>query len=132
MDPSNIVSIIELSTSALKLGSKVFFELIGNDRSIEKLQRLNLRLQGLNGILHKIPKSELLLLKAQYPGVDTTLRECKAFLKDYEATLSSKSGFRVATQRTGFLFSESWLDSFNKRIDDHFNELNAHIGIQIL
>ncbi|KAK8083981.1 hypothetical protein PG996_002762 [Apiospora saccharicola] len=132
MDPSNIVSIIELSTSALKLGSKVFYEFFGNDRSIEKLQRLNLRLQGLNEILQKIPKSEIPLLKAQYRGIDTTLRECKAFLKDYEATLSSKSGFRAATQRTGFLFSESRLDSFNKRIDDHFHELNAHIGFRIL
>ncbi|KAK7923753.1 hypothetical protein PG985_007824 [Apiospora marii] len=132
MDPSNIVSIIELSTSALKLGSKVFFEFFGNDRSIEKLQRLNLRLQGLNDILQKIPKSEIPLLKAQYRGIDTTLRECKAFLKDYEATLSSKGGIRSATQRTGFLFSEGRLDSFNKRIDDHFHELNAHIGIRIL
>ena len=132
MDPSNILTIIELSTSALKLGSKVYVEFFGHDRSIDRLRRLNVRLQGLNEILQKFAKSGIPLLDAQYLGTDTTLKECKAFLKEYEATLSSKSGFRAAAQRTFFPFSESRLDTFDKRIDNHFQELSTHINLQLL
>ncbi|KAK7941464.1 uncharacterized protein PG986_013851 [Apiospora aurea] len=132
MDPSNIVSIIELSTSALKLGSKVYDEFSGHDPSVKKLQRLNVRLQGLHELLQKIAKSGIALLNAQYLGTATTLRECKAFLNDYDATLSSKSGIRVAVQRTGFLFSESRLEGFNKRIDDHFQELSTYMNVELM
>ncbi|KAK8087737.1 hypothetical protein PG997_002698 [Apiospora hydei] len=132
MDPSNIVSIIELSTSALKLGLKVYDEFFGHDPSVKKLQRLNVRLQGLHELLQKIAKSGIALLNAQYLGTATTLRECKAFLNDYEATLSSKSGIRVAVQRTGFLFSESRLEGFNKRIDDHFQELSTYMNVELM
>ncbi|KAK8021760.1 hypothetical protein PG990_006898 [Apiospora arundinis] len=133
MDPGNILTIIELSTSALKLGSKVYREFFGPDKSAEKLQRLNVRLQGLNEILQIIAKSGIPLLNAQYIGTDTTLKECKSFLKEYEATLSSRSGFRVAAQRTFFPFnSEGRLDAFDKRINNHWQELSTYMNLQLL
>ncbi|KAK8127066.1 uncharacterized protein PG998_002825 [Apiospora kogelbergensis] len=132
MDPSNIISIIELSASAVKLGSKVYEEFFGHDRSIDKLQRLNVRLQGLNEILQKFAKSAIPLLNAQYLGTNATLRECKDFLRQFEATLSSRQGFKSVTQRTFFPFSESRLATFDKRIDNHYQELSTYINLQLL
>lgn len=130
MEPGTIFSIVELSTSVLKLGYKVHTEFFGHDKSVDRLKQLNGRLQTLNAFLEDISedaKSSAPYSVEGFQGTATlvkTLEECKEFLKQYENALS-QSGFRATAQRARFITgqSESRLASFHKRIDQHYLEL---------
>jgi hypothetical protein len=130
MDPGTIFSIVELSTSVLKLGYRVHTEFFGHDKSIDRLKQLNGRLQTLNAFLEDIfedAKSSTAYPVESFKGTDTlvkTLEECKEFLKQYEKALS-QSGFRATAQRARFITgqSETRLEGFHKRIDQHYLEL---------
>ncbi|KAI1084871.1 hypothetical protein F5B20DRAFT_591904 [Whalleya microplaca] len=131
MDPGTIVSIVQLSASVLKLGSKISHEFFGNDRIPEKLRLLNTRLQLFNGFLEEILRESAASgtpSRFDYPGTESiikTLTDCKKFLDHYETTLSAKSRFGGAAQRIWLLTGpdSSRLEDFHKRIDQHYTEL---------
>lgn len=133
MEPGTILSIVQLSSSVLKLGSKISQEFFGNnDRVPDKLKRLNGRLQRFYDSVEEIIKEvegRNASSRLIYPGADAiieTLTECKEFLSQYEAALSTNRTFGGASQRLLLVAGpdSSKIEDFNRRIIDHYTELN--------
>jgi hypothetical protein len=128
------ISILELTGTVLKLGKKIHDEFFGSDRSVDKLEILNGRLQRLNDILEDISedaKATTPYVVEPFKGTSAlvkTLKECRDFLKDHEKT-PSKSGLAVATSRVRFVFGQSGeakLANFHTRINEHYDELHYY------
>lgn len=127
MDPGTIVSIVELSTSVLKLGYKVHLEFFGHETSVGKLQHFNGRLQLINDALEDIvedSKTGATHSTESFKGIpqlQATLQEGKDFLSRFDKTL----GGRSKTQRIQFItgVGEKELDNLNAKVDRHYQEL---------
>jgi hypothetical protein len=132
MDPGTILAVVQLSASVLKLGRSISCEFFGPEKTPDKLKHLNARLKLLNSALEKTieqPGSPEKLSTAGFPGsvsLSKTLRECKAFLEQYERTLRSEHrGFGATAQRVWLTVGPdaSRIDEFHKKIDQHYTEL---------
>ncbi|KAH6657087.1 hypothetical protein BKA67DRAFT_655378 [Truncatella angustata] len=134
MDPASalgaVLTALQLCTSVLNIGNKVHGELFGDDKSVDKLRQLNGRLQILAKVFENIVEqtrdSEHGVVE-QFHGTHTlekTLDECKVFLNNYQKALS-ESGRRSTLQRAKFIVGsdETRLERYNKRIDQHYLEL---------
>lgn len=134
MEPGTILSIVDLSFSVLKLGTKIALEFWPNrsDKVPDKLKRLNDRLQQfyntVESIVHE-PKGQYASSSLVFPGADAileTLTECDSFLHQYESALRDRAPGGTG-QRLALLIGpdSSRIEDLDKRILSHYPELHS-------
>jgi hypothetical protein len=132
MDPATIYTILEITTGVLSLVGKVYKEVVGKDKSVEKLKQLKSRLETLNKTAEDISKQvpEISSFPTEvFDGASSlvqTLEECKEFLNKYDRALSGGSGLIPKAQIAKFIvvLDENTVKSFHERIDRHYKELD--------
>ncbi|KAI0376409.1 hypothetical protein F5Y04DRAFT_292762, partial [Hypomontagnella monticulosa] len=133
MEPGTILSIVELSLSVLKLGTKIALEFWPNrsDKVPDKLKRLNDRLQQFYSVVENIvqePKGHNVSSSLVFQGADAiieTLTECDRFLRQYESALRDRA-LGGTSQRLVLLIGpdSSKIEDLDKRILSHYPELH--------